>query len=299
MAVPDSELKRRYSIFVCSPPFDALSGGVRALFLLGHHLRARGFNAYMSTRATGTEPPYDTPIAPRERMRVSYPGDVVVYPEIYEGNFRGGTHVVRFLLNRPGVVKRDLAASFGTQDFFLHFDRSHVPAGRESQDLYTPLVDRRFYHRNGEAAVREGYVVCSKREPLEDVRIPGWAKPLRVVTAGRLKSHAELGDLYRRSKALIVYERTTAIYEALCCGCPVICFEMGPFRQASFQPRFEGAGMTWDISPAGLAAASAGVDRFNEIYAGIESTYPDKVEAAFLSILREAARRAEARGQPL
>lgn len=295
----DSELKQRYTIFVSSPPFDPLSGGVRALFLLGHHLRARGFNAYMSAKRTGTEPPYDTPIAPPERLNVSHPGDVAVYPEAFDGNHRRATHVIRFLLNRPGVVTNGAVSTYGPEDFFLHFDRSHVPAGRQSQDLYTPLVDRRFYHRRGEAEKREGYVVCSKREPLENVVIPPWAKPLHMAIPGQLRTHAELGDLYRKAKALIAFERSTAIYEALCCGCPVMCFEMGPFNRATFQPRFEGAGLTWKVTPEGVEEGSRTVDRFNEIYAGIEAEYPGRVEMAFLNILREAARRAAARGWPL
>jgi hypothetical protein len=36
----DDELKQKYTLVVCSPPYDPLSGGTRALYLLAHHLQA-------------------------------------------------------------------------------------------------------------------------------------------------------------------------------------------------------------------------------------------------------------------
>lgn len=289
----DEDLKQRYTIIVNSPPYDPLSGGVRALYLLTHHLHTQGFKAMMGSRLREWEPPFDVPMIPSERVHLTYPRDVCVYPEISTGNIRKARHVVRFLLNRPGVAQTDVVAHYGPDDFFVHFDKSHVPAGRQSQDLYTPLVDRKYYHRTGEATVRSGFVVCTKRQPQKTVVIPSWVRPVELVAPSRQKTHEELGDIYRSAKAFIAFERTTAIYEALSCGCPVVCMQSDVFNQATFQPRFEGAGMSWNFTEAGIAEAARTVDRFNQIYAGIEASYPARVEEVFLNILRVAAARDE------
>ena len=289
----DEGLKQRYTIIVSSPAYDPLSGGVRALYLLAHHLHARGFKVLLASKLKDSRPPFEVPLIPSERFLYTLPDDICVYPEISPGNPRKTRHVVRFLLNRPGVAQTNVADQYGPDDFFVHFDKNHVPAGRQSQDLYTPLVDRKSYYRQGEAAVRDGFVMCIKRQPKRPVAVPPWARPLEVVLPHRQKTHEELGDIYRSAKAFIAFERTTAIYEALSCGCPVVCMQSDVFNQATFQPRFEGAGMSWNFSEAGIAEAAKTVDRFNQIYAGIEASYPERVEEVFLNILRVAAARDE------
>lgn len=289
----DEELKQKYTVVVGAPSYDPLSGGVRALYLLAHHLQAQGFKTLLASKLKDAEPPFAVPMMSDERQLLTHWDDICVYPEITKGNVREARHVVRFLLNRPGVAQTDAAGTYGPQDFFVHFDKNHVPAGRQSQDLYTPLVDRRHYHRHGEAKVRSGFVVCARRNPQRPIPLPDWAKPIEFVMPAQPKTHAELGDIYRSAKAFIAYERTTAIYEAMSCGCPVVCLESDVFNQATFQPRFEGAGMSWNFSEAGIAEASKTVDRFNQIYAGIEASYPARVEEVFLNILRVAAARDE------
>lgn len=289
----DDELKQKYTVVVCSPPYDPLSGGTRALYLLAHHLQARGFKTLLASELKEARPPFEVPMISAERDEYTYWEDICVYPEVFVGNVRQAHHVVRFLLNRPGVVGTDVAASYGPQDFFVHFDKSHVPAGRRSQDLYTPVVDRAHYHRHGEAKERSGFIGCVRRDPPQPLHVPSWAQPIQFVMPANPKTHAELGELYRSAKAFVAYERTTAIYEAIACGCPVVCQESDVFNQATFQPRFEGAGMSWNFTEAGIDEASRTVDRFNEIYAGIEATYPDRVEEVFLNILRIAAARDE------
>ncbi len=289
----DDELKRKYTLVVSSPAYDPLSGGVRALYLLAHHLQARGFRTLLASKLKEAQPPFEVPLMPAERHLVTYPHDICIYPEISRGNPRSARHVVRFLLNRPGLAQLDAVATYGPQDFFVHFDKNHVPAGRQSQDLYTPLVDRNCYHRNGEAKVRSGFVVFGWRDSSLSLNLPDWATPVEKVTRLNPKTHEQLGDIYRSARAFVALQRTTAIYEAIACGCPVVCQQSRGFSQATFQPRFEGAGMSWNFTEAGIEEASRTVDRFNEIYAGIEASYPARVEEVFLNILRVAAARDE------
>lgn len=287
----DLALKAKYTVLVNSPPFDPKSGGVRALFMLCETLRRLRFQAFLIAPPDDFPPALRKLLIPQGRLHLTFRTDIVVYSEVQPANVREANHVVRFLLNKPGVAMTNVASTYGPHDFFVHFDANHVPEGRQSQDLYTPLVDRQFYHREGEATDRQGYVLCTKRHTTPPIAIPDHLRPLTVVSPPNTMTHDQLGDLYRRSRAFIAFERTTAIYEALSCGCPVICFATDVFNRSTFQPRFGGAGLTWDFTPEAIAQAMSTVGRFNEIYEAIERDYPARVEAVFLNILREAAAR--------
>lgn len=288
-------LKDRYTIYVNAPPYDERSGGARSLFLLCHYLNSTGFRARMLCKHPTTVPEHLlAPITSDEGgARIAEPDSeaVVVYPEIISGNRLGGRHVIRYLLNRPGIITPDRTGSYGRDDFIITFDKNHVPEGRQYFDLFMPLVDRRHYHLGSGSGTREGFVVCSKRAPEQPIVLPKWATPLTLVVPSQPRTHAQLGNLYRSSRALIAYERSSVIYEALSCGCPVIGISSTVFNKDTYQARFGGAGMTWGFDEAELARATAEVGRFVEVYQQIESDFPRRVEDVFLQILGMCAER--------
>jgi hypothetical protein len=212
---------------------------------------------------------------------------IAIYPEIVPGNPWGAAHVIRFLLNKPGIASRDQSGTYGDADFFIAFDRSHAPAGRSSFDLFVPLVDRRFYHTAAQQRRRTGFVLCARRPPPAEFRLPPWVSPVTMVTPQQPKTHAELGSIYRRSRALIAYERTSAIYEALACGCPVLCISSNVFKQETFQLRFGGAGLCWVLDSAALTSATASVPEFAAAYTAIETDFPRRVEGVFTHIVAD------------
>ncbi|WP_421761005.1 hypothetical protein [Devosia sp.] len=216
---------------------------------------------------------------------------MAIYPETYSSNMLGARHVVRYLLNRPGIASSLVSDSYGPNDFFLHFDESHVPERRRSRDMFLPVVDRATYHPPAAGTTRNGFVICSRRKPDKPLVLPQWMTPLSLVVPHRPKTHEELAELYRASRALIAFDRTSAIYEALCCGCPIVALSTDSFNQKTYQPRFGGAGMTWTQDEAGLALASADVQRFIDVYHRIESDLPDKISRTFTDILAECAAR--------
>ncbi len=216
---------------------------------------------------------------------------VVIYGEGVPGNPWRSRHVVRYLLNKPGVALKDASSAFGPTDQILTFDKSHVPAGRTFFEMFMPLVDRQYYHPPDGKTVRSGFVICSKNKPDVPLVVPQWAGPLTFAVPHRLRSHQELGDIYRASRGLIAYRRSTAIYEALACGCPVLAIPSSGFDKETYQPRFRGAGISWDFTEAGLAAATAEVGRFSTIYRAIEDDFPRHLNDTMLEILSIAASR--------
>src|SRR5262245_33586616 len=65
--------------------------------------------------------------------------------------------------------------------------------------------------------------VISHRVVVDPTSLPGWLQPYTIASMRAPRSHAELAKLYRNSRAVVIFERTVAIFEALACGCPIIC----------------------------------------------------------------------------
>ena len=86
-----------------APPYTHRSSGIRALYRLCHHLNAYGYSCAMQVVERVETPPswnvryYDGPIR----------DGIAIYPEIVSGNPLGASKVVRWVLNKPGLLAGD------------------------------------------------------------------------------------------------------------------------------------------------------------------------------------------------
>jgi len=130
-------------IIIWTPPFRSSSGGITVLHKLCHLLRLRGVDAYVwinkkSPAAGDCNRRWQTPIA---NGAVDPQDCVVVYPEIVIGDPLHGRRIVRWLLNRPGVIGGN--GIFGSKDIVLHYQ----PSFAESPDpsfrltIYEPWLE--------------------------------------------------------------------------------------------------------------------------------------------------------------
>jgi glycosyltransferase involved in cell wall biosynthesis len=220
---------------------------------------------------------------------------IVVYPEVTPGNPRKGKIVVRYLLNRPGLLVPGVEKTDGDNDYFIHYTEEHSLPGRTSFDAFMPLVDRNVYFPDPVEPVRQGFVVYSLRVNLDRVALPEWLTPVTMVSRKAPRSHQELAALYRQSRAMVTFERSTAIIEALHCGCPVICIDAEHLSEGKAYHRlFHGAGLVWGWHENRLEAAAAETKEFRATYSALEQATAERVNAAFQSIAADFARRAAA-----
>lgn len=278
-------------VHICAPDYSDVSSGVRCLYLLCGHLNRLGVAAAMLTPAD--EPalfaapaagPVPAPIARRAPLALDRA--LVVYPEIVAGNPLGAPHVVRYLLNRPGLFTPHGIETYGARDQFFHFAPEFVPDGIASHDLYIPLVDRSVYYRPLGDPPRDGYLLYSSRVPPRIEDVPAWARPLRVLSMRAPLGHRTLATLYRASRGLVTFERTAAIFEALHCGCPVLCLPHPHFAVPPQAARFAGAGLAWGGDEQALRRAAAGIDAFLSRYAALEASLDTRLLMAFDRVRR-------------
>jgi hypothetical protein len=233
-------------------------------------------------------PSLDAAIAKRHKIEDRNP--IVVYCEVIRGNPRGAKIVVRYLLNKPGLFVPGVAATFTDQDYFLHYAQEHaIPVGK-SFDMFMPLVDRDIYHPAPEGALRRGFVLYANRAKIDRDTLPAWLTPLTVVSMDNPRSHEELAALYRQSRAIVCFERGTAILEALHCGCPVICIEGEHISKGAYQHLFDGAGLIWGWHEEKLEIAAAETVKFRAAYAALEQTTAERVDCAFKAIAADFGR---------
>ena len=287
--------RRRFPIYVAAPPYNARSGGIRAINLLAFHLTRLGYDAYVITR-----PPEGSTVLPgvrflNDEVRATHKQEgrtpIAVYPEVDVGNPIGAPFVVRFLLNRPGYIAPGSELSYGADDLYICFDLAYAPASRPAFDLYIPLVDKSVYYSPPAGTYREGFVIFSNRERFELSALPDWVSPRVHVSMDAPRSHAELAEIYRSSVAIVTWERSAAIYEGLCCGCPVICLPNGSFTEASYQRRFGGAGLVWGFDQSRLVQASPETRQFQVLYELLERSLDKRIHAAFDSCIRFFSKR--------
>ena len=287
--------RKSFPIWIDAPSYEPLSGGVRAMNLLCHYLGRLGYDAFIIDRPRQNNAPFplrylDRSTVARQRREGREP--IVVYPEVAVGNPRQARFVVRYLLNKPGLLVPGAEASYGPDDYFIDGAREHAPNGVRSFDLFMPLVDRSVYWSPRGGSRRDGFVVFTNRAVMDEATLPDWLNPRIVLSMKEPRTHAELGVLYRQSRAMVTFERTSAIFEALSCGCPVICIANEHFNEATYQPRFRNGGVIWGWRESELEAAAQKTATFRSVYRELELSLDERIQTAFDWILQDVWRRA-------
>jgi hypothetical protein len=244
--VGKSEVK---PIVVNAPSFDETGGGSIALHYLVDRLRNIGLDAYvypilfldeypkwpglrpaarlmiflrnlrrrmMLTMRFRTHPSMDTPIASKKMLRNS----VAVYPEIVSGNPLRAKYVVRWLLHRPGFLKKNVI--FGSDEFTFFFQ----DAFREGHEWVDPdnllrvrwvrddiYFNRGFPERSGACRLIRKGKLSGSLAPAEDDAI--------IIDD---MSHEEKAEIFNRCKFLYCHDPYTmyCLYAALCGCIPVV-----------------------------------------------------------------------------
>ncbi len=278
----DSENRRHAPYYIYCPPFRETSGGVRAMHYLCHWLNESGEEAYLINE--GTSDKLNTPVLKPEigdRHRLEGREPVVIYPEVIHGNPLQARHVVRYLLNIPGRLTDTPIDLLGwsKNDIVYTHGWDIVPEGWQAGLLQVPLLDTSVFHPEG-AGERKGSLVWLHRylakggEPL-----PLTADSTEISYRVPVRTPEQLAELYRSAEMLYTYEHTTACFEALLCGCPVVYLPNPLTMERPVHSYLGDDGVAWGASDEAIARARATVHLVSEKYA--------ETRKAFLEELKE------------
>jgi hypothetical protein len=225
------KLKRPY--YIVAPHFTQASAGIRVLYMLCHHLNLKGEKAYIlfNTYHKNSDEYYNY-LAPHLNSDIhgfykkSNLEPIYIYPETIKGNPYKALHIVRYVLNYPGLLgggtRYDNNELVYTYSEALRASLNHHDGGV----LYIPACDDAiFYPPTNKEHVR--YRKCfyaAKYQDIHQGKLFDLTNDCFEITRGRLDSptQREMADILRESEILYVYENTSVATEAVMCGCPVV-----------------------------------------------------------------------------
>ena len=185
--------------------------------------------------------PYKLGVAKNKDIKDS----VVIYPEITEGNPLGGSFIVRWLLNKPGVISG--VTDFGSNDLFFYYHKHFndwTINPHEDHHLRVSELKSDIYQTNNKAE-RSGqcYMVRKGRDRTLDYHEVG-AQSVDGFT------HEELSVIFNKCKYFICYDLYTMYcrYAAMC-GCIPIVVPQEGLSKEEWRPEIQnryGIAYGWD-----------------------------------------------------
>jgi len=217
--------------YIATGEFIQQSNGFRVPFYLCHILNELGFEAYVTAREQA--PNLRTPLLTPE-INAKHLKDgreiISIYTEAMWGNILRGDIVVRWILNRIGLL---FDSGQFPDEMFFYWNKSYSANDHEAKDLKVPCIDPEIFFDNPEKQQkREGFAYYAhkyirdfgKYIP-EDIRNNGISLCHDVP-----RTHQEIAEILRNVNVLYCFEDSSIILEAVACGCTVV------FIKSAFTP---------------------------------------------------------------
>ncbi|NOU45709.1 MAG: hypothetical protein HOO86_01460 [Bacteroidales bacterium] len=210
---------------IVTPSFTHRSAGVRALYRLCHHLNRSGYPSAVIPMPGQSIADYSSWFV------YGYAGEinnaVVIYPEIISGNPYEATHVVRWVLNEPGLLGGD--KYYADNEIVFVYDSQKIDIANtaiktaigSNRVLWVGVVDPDIIYPDPRVEKIFDCSFFNKGYPLS-LRFP-LDPSLGVKRIEDLTPDAvSLGNVLRQTRTLYSYDHYSNILrEAAICGCEV------------------------------------------------------------------------------
>ena len=212
---------------IYAPDFLPNSAGRYCLYKICHDLNAKGFKAAV-TESLVSCPNLNAPLLTlRDAKQVARRKKPwVIYPETISGNPLGAERVIRWVLNRPGLLGGDTV--YADNELVFVYSNIYAPFVKNKIQgvLYLPTLDEEIFYPPKNAQQERGlacyYVGKSSFKEGHFDRATTFEITRDVPTK------KELGNIFRSAKILYCFDNATAVaHEAIACGCPVLVIPDG------------------------------------------------------------------------
>jgi glycosyltransferase involved in cell wall biosynthesis len=265
--------------YIYAPPYRENSGGVRALHYFCHALNLIGQEAYVTTSEVCDilRTPTLTDEIRRQHGRAGRE-PIVIYPEVIADNPMQARHVVRYLLNVPGLLTGE-QIRWRDDDIIYTHGQVVVPENMQAKLLRIPLINTRIFNREGvDDSQRSGCLLWIHRYLDRGGQLlPDTEGFTEISYRVGYRTPEELAKLYRSAQFLYAYEPSTACYEALMCGCPVVYLPNDILLTKPALGNLTEAGSAWGNTPEQIAHARRTVHEIPRIYAELEKAFWDEL----------------------
>lgn len=190
-----------------TPDFDVTSGGIRVMWGLYGSLLAKGQIAYINAK---------------------FPTDdfIAIYPEIVRGNPLGAKYVVRYILNKPGVMSSGGLSGpteFDPTDKLVYFSRLFGQAKKESEYMFLPILNTHLFKDRHKKRTQKAVFFGKGLEYASLLAEPKHPASAVVIDRSFAQDQQALADLLNECEVLYCYDPVTAMTElARLCGCRIV-----------------------------------------------------------------------------
>lgn len=215
--------------YIVSPKYSRTSAGIVVLHNLCHTLNLAGKEAYLIVDYIYPWEKYSkklccealkTPLLTKDIIQKHKKQNlipIVIYPEVYSGRPHGGSCIVRYLLNFPGVLGGD--KEFSEDELCFSYSKNIAQKMKgQNNVLYMPISEMHVFHPPENAA--QPRTITSFYGGKYQGQLLDVTKDAVRIT--RKMSQNEIVDIFQRSKFFYAYESTALGLEAVLCGCPTI-----------------------------------------------------------------------------
>lgn len=197
---------RPYVIYSPSYERNTNSGGVKVLYGLYGYLLAKGMVAYTN-------------------VILNIHDFVAIYPEIMWGNEGKADYVVRYILNKPGVMgggthEKPLGpgpTKFDPTDELYYFSRLFGEAKDDNHYMFLPILNMQLFKPQGKLRNKKCVFVG------KDFDLHVHPEDAIYITKEITNDQTKLADLLNECEVMYCYDRVTAMTEiARLCGTRVV-----------------------------------------------------------------------------
>ena len=241
---------------IVTPPYQITSGGIRVMYALQSWLEVKGQVAFVNQFLPDSE-------------------FIAIYPEIYHGNETNAAHVVRYILNKPGLMTsggKPGPIEFDPKDHVYVFSELYNTMGVDKNHImFLPVLNLHLFKVTNTKKRKVNCKFIGKGSDLHLKETEG----LREIDRPFANDQGALADFLNECEIMYSYDNNSAMFEiARLCGCRVVVipsiYKKKEFEK--YEPGMNGIsyGLKEDIP--------LDVEAFRTHYKDMIGTFEDRLE---------------------
>lgn len=280
-----------YTYFIVAPHYRESSLGVQVLHRLCHMINERGGRAWMI--GCDVNPEWNAPACTEQAFNsLMDSGEpwIAVYPDVTKGNPLNAPIVVRYMLNREGVIEGNNIDA-GDDDLFFWYREEFADKEPNPNIICIENYDLDLFNDNN--PVKDLNLLYINRLPHSVIEYEKLPKDIKILSMENPLSHRDLAATLKRARVLYTYECSGTCVLANLCGCPVVSliapgFEEYALNEQTFKD-IGGAGFSNSDSDEALESVKANLYKVRD-HLLLKREIVEKQLDNFVSITQEVAR---------
>ena len=244
---------------IWAPGYRRTSAGIVVLHKLCHLLSEKGLTAYVTGKPNSE---WNEKYADPKKIKELVSEDaIVVYPEVVSGNPFFARFVVRYILNKPGLLG-------GTKRYskhellFAYFYMLGKNLGKKIEVLEISYLDLELF--NDDSDHKRAGIVFYVGKGSQTSRIRE-TESATEITREYPPTHEELAELFKKSELFYSYDNCTGLTsEARLCGCPVVIIPDSKYSKEEVLAEGNDLGLSYGLGD--IEHAKATVHQYGEMY---------------------------------